>query len=70
MATWVTAAEAEKLSAYSHQHIAYLVRNNKVEGRKSGNTWLIHLESLLAYEQKMQELGPQKHDPTRGNLVV
>lgn len=64
MGELVTIAEAVTHSEYSHEHIAWLVRTGKVSGRKSGNVWLVNLESLRAYETKMKELGTQKHDPT------
>jgi hypothetical protein len=66
MVNWVTIAEATTHSEYSHDHIKRLVRDGKIEGRKSGTLWLVALESLKAYEVRMKELGPQKHDPTRG----
>jgi hypothetical protein len=66
----VTIAEATTQSEYSHEHIKYLVRTGKIEGRKSGGVWLVDLDSLKAYEQKMKELGPQKFDPYRDNPTI
>ena len=63
MTTWVSVSEAASQSSFSHQHIAYLVRTQKINGRKSGAVWLVDLEALKDYEAKMQELGPQKHKP-------
>ena len=63
--TWATIAEAATQSSYSHEHIAWLVRNKKIAGRKSGNIWLVDIASLAEYESRMSELGPQKFDPAR-----
>lgn len=67
MAEYVTVAEAITQSSYSHVHIVYLVRNQKIKGRKSGNVWLVDLESLKDYESKMAELGSSKHNPIKSN---
>lgn len=65
MATLLTVSEAAEVSNYTHEHIAYLVRERKIRGRKGGRFWLVELESLKEYEAKMAELGTLKHDPTR-----
>jgi hypothetical protein len=70
MANWVAIAEATTHSEYSHDHIKWLVRNKKIEGRKSGTLWLVNLDSLKAYEARMKQLGPQKFDPTRDNSSI
>jgi hypothetical protein len=70
MANLVSIGEAQKHSSYSYAHLLYLAKEGKVSGRKSGNVWLIDLDSLVAYEQRMKDLGTQKHDPRRGNLEV
>jgi hypothetical protein len=63
MATFVSIREASERSNTSYQHIGNLVRAQKINGRKSGNMWIVDLESLQEYEAKMRELGPQKHKP-------
>ena len=63
MITWVSIAEAATHSSFSYAHISYLVRHQKINGRKSGNVWLVDLESLKEYEEDMQELGSKKHSP-------
>jgi hypothetical protein len=65
MATLITVAEAAQMSTFSHEHLAYLARKKKIAARKAGGVWLIELESLQEYERKMEELGPQKHHPSR-----
>jgi hypothetical protein len=70
MANLVTVGEAVKHSEYSHHHILYLAREGKINARKSGSLWLVDLDSLIAYEREMRELGSKKHDPTRGNFEV
>jgi hypothetical protein len=70
MTDFVSISEAAAESVYSHDHIKYLVRAGKIDGRKSGSVWLVSLESLRAYEKRMLELGPQKFDPTRSNLTA
>jgi hypothetical protein len=57
MADLVSIAEAKEHSSYTHEYITALVRKGKIKGRKSGNVWLVELESLQAYEVEMAELG-------------
>ncbi len=64
MATLVSVAEAAEQTSYTHEHITWLVRKGKIEGRKAGTFWLVELESLKAYEERMKSLGPNKHNPT------
>lgn len=59
----VTIAEAKEHSQFTHEHIAYLVREKRISGRKSGKIWLVSMASLQAYEKRMSELGTQKHHP-------
>jgi hypothetical protein len=60
---WVTIGEAATQSRFSYAHISYLVRHQKIKGRKSGSVWLVDLESLHEYEKTVEELGTKKHTP-------
>jgi hypothetical protein len=68
MAELITVTEAAPQSSYSHVHIVHLVRTQKIRGRKSGTVWLVDLDSLKEYEKKMEELGPAKHNPIKGEV--
>ena len=61
----VTVTEAAKETSLSHEHITSLARKGKISARKAGGVWLVELESLQEYVQKMKELGPQKHSPKK-----
>ena len=62
---WVNTTEAAHLTDYSQAYMRILARSGQVEARKVGRDWLIKRESLLAYKQRMDRLGPQKHNPWR-----
>jgi len=62
---WVCTKKAVSLTGYSADYARRLARRGKVEARKVGRDWLIKRESLLAYKQRMDRLGPQKHNPWR-----
>lgn len=68
MANYVTLAEAAESSIYSHVHLSYLLRKKLIEGRKSGNIWLVDLDSLREYEAATQALGKKKHTPKNRSL--
>lgn len=65
MANWVLITEAVEYAKYTPEHIAWLLREEKVIGKKVGGVWMVDLDSLQAYAAKMEELGPKKHDPTQ-----
>ena len=65
MADLVLIAEAVGQTSYTREHIALLVRQGKVNGRKVRGIWLVELESLKEYEARMNELGSQKFNPVR-----
>lgn len=57
---WITTAEAVQISGYHPQRIRELLREGKVEGRKFGTIWQVSPASLLAYLQKMEEVGERR----------
>jgi hypothetical protein len=63
VSTFISIREAAEKSNTSYQHIGNLLRAQKINGRKSGNMWIVDLESLQEYEAKMRELGSKKHKP-------
>jgi hypothetical protein len=65
MAKWVLIAEAMEQTSYSRDHVALLIRQGKVGGRKAGGVWLVDLNSLKKYERKMEELGDKKFTPKK-----
>lgn len=52
--------QAAKESEYDRNYIRYLARKQFIKGEKHGGTWLIDLESLKEYEQRMNEEGTKK----------
>lgn len=63
MANLVLIQEALAYSKYTPDHIRYLLIHNHIQGKKVGGVWLVDLESLQAYEQKMKEAGTSKFRP-------
>lgn len=61
---WVTTHVAEALTGYSRAHLRRLAGQHRVRARKLGRDWLIHPQSLLAHKQRMDQLGPQRHNPS------
>ena len=57
---WLTVQEAAKLSGYNPEHITRLIRQNKIEAHKFSIVWQVNRESLLAYKEKVQQLGEKR----------
>lgn len=66
---WLTTSQAKKLTGYTAIYLRRLANRKQVEARKIGRDWLINQESLLAYKQEMDALGPQRHNPWRKDLA-
>jgi hypothetical protein len=65
MNKYVLIAEALEEVPYKREHLSWLLRENKVKGRKVSGVWLVDLEDLKDYHAKMEELGTHRHDPRR-----
>ncbi|MCO6451386.1 MAG: hypothetical protein J5I90_11425 [Caldilineales bacterium] len=66
LANLVLIAQAAQESSYTTAHIRLLLRNGTIQGEKVGGIWLADLDSLKQYEEEMENLGPQRYDPTKG----
>jgi excisionase family DNA binding protein len=68
MEEWLTTYEAARLANFDPDYIRKLVRAKKVKGRKWGQSWQVHRESLLDYVQKSEakggKRGPKRIDNT------
>lgn len=65
MPNFVLIAEAVEVTGYTPRHIALLLRQGHVQGKKVGKIWLVDLDDLKRHQQEMNELGTKRHDPTR-----
>jgi len=63
---WLTTTDAATLTGYTQAHIRTLAQRGRIEARKIGRDWLVSRDSLLAYKRRMDNLGPQKHNPWKG----
>ena len=63
MANTVLIQEALTYSEYTPDHIRYLLIHKYIQGKKVGGVWLVDLESLQTYEQKMKDAGTAKFRP-------
>lgn len=59
----VSITEAKEHSSLSYKQIANLARKGQIRARKTGNIWLIDLDSLKEHELEMARLGSKKHSP-------
>jgi len=69
-AGWLTTDEAETLTGYSIAYLRRLATQGRIAARKIGRDWVIYQESLLAYKERMDALGVDKHNPWREDLAV
>ena len=53
---------------YSPRHIALLIRQGKLPGKKQGKVWLVDLDALKRYEDEMRQAGTTKFDPTQSKI--
>ena len=62
---WITTGQASAMTGYSVQYLRRIARQGRVKARKWVNAWMIDRAALLDYKQRMDDLGPGRHDPWR-----
>lgn len=65
---WLNTTEAAELTGYSQAYMRMLARRGEVEARKVSRDWLLNKQDLLAFKQRMDRLGSDKHNPWRDDL--
>jgi excisionase family DNA binding protein len=58
---WVTTDKGAELTGYTAEYVRILAREGRIEARKMGRDWWVNREDLLAYKDRMDELGTKKH---------
>jgi len=66
---WTTTEAAAEITGYSAAYLRRLADQGRIKARKVGRDWQIQRESLLTHCEHMQDLGNQRHNPWRDNLV-
>ena len=67
---WISIGEAETVTGYARAYLRRLATQGRVRACKIGRDWLIRRESLLAYKERMDALGTDRHNPWRDDLVA
>lgn len=62
---WITTTEAAALTGYASAYIRQLVLRGTLTGQKRGRDWFILRADVEAYKARMDQLGPDKHNPNR-----
>ena len=65
MVNLVIVAIGVQETGYTADHIRLLLRRCQIKGQKIGGTWLVDLDDLKQHQQKMEELGTKRFNPTR-----
>lgn len=65
MADWITTTEAVSLTGYHVNYVRRLLKTGKVKSQKWGREWQVSRSSLLAYVQRVRNMG-QKRGPKTG----
>ncbi len=60
MANLVPITDAANEVPYSVNHIRTLLHKKAIQGRKAGGIWLVDLDDLKEYQEKMEGLGKRK----------
>ncbi|GAB1469462.1 hypothetical protein MASR2M66_03380 [Chloroflexota bacterium] len=60
MEEWLTTYEAARLANLDPDYIRKLVRAEKIQARKWGQSWQVQRASLLIYMKKSKEIGNKR----------
>jgi len=61
--THISVLAATKTSGYNAQYLRRLLRNEKLQGTKIGQLWLIRMKSLEDYLQQVEHSSDQRFGP-------
>ena len=64
LSDWLSTQEAAKMAGYHPHNILRLIKNNEIEARKWGNSWMIQRESLRQYLLKIEAQGKKRGPKT------
>ncbi len=62
----LSTAEASAISGYRQDSLLRLLRSGRISGERSGRSWLIYEDSLLAYRQRKHPKGKPTRPATAG----
>ena len=65
---WITTKEAAELTGYDTSRFRQLAKRGVIRATKRGRDWFLCKAEVLAYHEKMQRLGADKHNPWREDL--
>jgi excisionase family DNA binding protein len=54
---FITVEEAIRLSGYTAQYLRRMARQGRIQAMKFGHFWMVNLESLQSYMERIQSLG-------------
>jgi excisionase family DNA binding protein len=60
---WITTKEAAKLTGYTAAYFRQLIARGRLSGQKIGRDWVLNKSDVLAYAEKMKQLGSEKYNP-------
>ncbi|MBN2005093.1 MAG: helix-turn-helix domain-containing protein [Anaerolineae bacterium] len=59
---WITTQEAAELTGYSSGYLRAAARKGLIRAEKHGRDWFLDTGDVLAYVERMKELGTSKHN--------
>lgn len=65
MADYVKVSDASREIGYAVGHIGRLVREGTVPGKREGFSWLVDMEALREYKERMDAQGTHRHTPRK-----
>jgi excisionase family DNA binding protein len=68
VANMVSVNKAAELTGYSVTYIRKLARDGQIKAAQWGRAWMIDKVDLLAFKEKMESMGSEKHNPWRDDL--
>lgn len=60
MEDWLTTYEAANISGYELDYIRKLIRAEKIQGRKWGQSWQVSRKSLMEFIEEREKQGEKR----------
>lgn len=66
MTEWITTQEAAELSGYHVEYVRELIRNQKIDAEKKGNSWWVKKASFIAFLEEASQSKDKRTGPKKG----
>lgn len=66
MTEWITTQEAAELSGYHIEYVRELIRKQRIDAEKKGNSWWVKKASIFTLLEEASQANDKRNGPKSG----